>query len=206
MHLKRKDRAIDRLSHQTSFVAVGGTNPYDGHSVRGAPAILRWTPSSLCHEATHETVLDGLAQGQVRLGLGFETVFVTYSNDLQGQFRVPEATRMLWRSVDISRCEYSFLIEGMGIEDGCIGPIAHLVKDVPTVQMMQTAELGNFLSVSKIHLITPSEKNGGGSYAMELLSEIRVQAGTESRPVYEFITQGGQVYSTARPTRSSVCA
>ncbi|NIF29334.1 hypothetical protein F3J44_23580 [Pantoea sp. Tr-811] len=113
---------------------------------------------------------------------------------------------MLWRSVDISRCEYSFLIEGMGIEDGCIGPIAHLVNDVPTVQMMQTAELGNFLSVSKIHIITPSEKNGRGSYAMELLSEIRIQAGTESRPVYEFITQGGEVYSSARQARSPVSA
>ena len=133
-------------------------------------------------------------------------MFVTYSSDLRGQFNAPEATRMLWRSVDISRCEYSFLIEGMGIEDGSIGPVAHLVTDVPTVQMMQTAELGSFLSVSKIHLITPSDKNGGGSYAMELLSEIRIQAGTESRPVYEFITHGGQVYSSARHSSLAVNA
>ena len=105
---------------------------------------------------------------------------------------------MLWRSVDISRCEYSFLIEGMGFEDGCIGPVAHIVTDVTTIQMMRTAEAGNFLGVNKIHLIQPPAKNNQSSYTMELLSEIRIQAGTEENPVYEFITDAGRIYTSVR--------
>ncbi|ARQ73288.1 hypothetical protein B6D87_03295 [Pseudomonas fragi] len=105
---------------------------------------------------------------------------------------------MLWRSVDISRCEYSFLIEGMGWEDGCIGPVAHLVTDVSTIQMMRAAEVGNFLSVSKIHLIQPPATNNQGSYTMEPLSDIRIQAGTERNPVYEFVTDVGRIYTSAR--------
>jgi hypothetical protein len=125
-------------------------------------------------------------------------VFVTYNSELQGQFKVPESVRMLWRSVDISRCEYTFLIEGMGWEDGCIGPVAHLVTDVSTIQMMRAAEVGNFLSVSKIHLIQPPAKNNQGSYTMEPLSDIRIQAGTERNPVYEFVTDVGRIYTSAR--------
>lgn len=105
---------------------------------------------------------------------------------------------MLWRSVDISRCEYSFLIEGMGWEDGCIGPVAHLVTDVSTIQMMRAAEVGNFLNVSKIHLIQPPATNNQGSYTMEPLSDIRIQAGTERNPVYEFVTDLGRIYTSAR--------
>lgn len=125
-------------------------------------------------------------------------MFVTYNSDLQGQFNAPESVRMLWRSVDISRCEYSFLIEGMGLEDGCIGPVAHLVTDVTSIQMMRAAEAGNFLSVSKIHLIQSPAKNNQGSYTMEPLSEIRIQAGTEENPVYEFVTDVGRIYTSAR--------
>ena len=125
-------------------------------------------------------------------------MFVTYNSELQGQFKAPESVRMLWRSVDISRCEYSFLIEGMGWEDGCIGPVAHLVTDVSTIQMMRAAEVGNFLSVSKIHLIQRPAKNNQGSYTMEPLSDIRIQAGTERNPVYEFVTDVGRIYTSAR--------
>jgi hypothetical protein len=105
---------------------------------------------------------------------------------------------MLWKSVDISRCEYSFLIEGMGLEDGGFSPVAHLVTDVETVQMMRAAEQGEFLIVTNIHLILPPTKREQGAYAMELLSEIRIQAGTEENPVYEFITGTGHIYTSAR--------
>ncbi|MGO3986495.1 hypothetical protein ABI582_19200 [Pseudomonas sp. SAS7] len=139
-------------------------------------------------------------QGLKRAGHdGDGKVFVTSRNELQGQFNAPDGARMLWRTVDISRCEYLFLLEGMGIEDGCIGPVAHYVTDVPTVQKMRSAELGNFLSVSKIHLITPPEKNQHGSYVMELLSEIRILGDTGARPVYEFVTNDGRIYSSDRP-------
>lgn len=124
-------------------------------------------------------------------------MFVTYSSNLQGQFKTPGGVRMLWSSVDISRCKYSFLIEGMGIEDGGIGPVAYVVSDVATLQMMRVAEQGNFLSVSNIHLILSPAKSEQGSYAMELLSEIRVQAGTVENPVYEFVTSAGHVYTSA---------
>lgn len=100
--------------------------------------------------------------------------------------------------MDISRCEYSFLIEGMGLEDGAFGPVAHLVTDVETVQMMRAAEQGEFMIVTNIHLILPPPKREHGSYAMELLSEIRIQPGTEENPVYEFITGTGHIYTSAR--------
>lgn len=100
--------------------------------------------------------------------------------------------------MDISRCEYSFLVEGMGLEDGDFRPVAHLVTDVETVQMMREAEQGEFLIVTNIHLILPPAKREQGAYAMELLSEIRIQPGTEENPVYEFITGTGHIYTSAR--------
>ncbi len=123
-------------------------------------------------------------------------MFVTYSSNLQGQFRAPESVRMLWNSADISQCEYSFLVEGVGLEDGAIGPVAHVVSDVATLQMMRAGEQGNFLIVSNVHIILSPAKSKKGSYAMELLSEIRIQGGTESSPVYEFITKAGEVYTS----------
>ncbi|WEL57506.1 hypothetical protein PZ739_10235 [Pseudomonas kermanshahensis] len=124
-------------------------------------------------------------------------VFVTYGNELQGQFNAPEGSRMLWKSVDVSLRAYSFLVEGMGLQDGRIEPVAHLVDDVPTLQMMQSAETANLVNVSKIHLITPPSKNHHGKYSMEVLAEIRVVAGTEEKPVYEFLTEGGHLYTSA---------
>ncbi|MNJ29343.1 hypothetical protein D3C77_239050 [compost metagenome] len=126
------------------------------------------------------------------------SVFVTYGNELQGQFNAPEGVRMLWNSVDISLREYSFLVEGMGLQDGRFEPVAHLVDDVPTLQLMQSAEKANLLNVSKIHLITPPSRNNHGRYAMEVLAEIRIVPGTEERPVYEFLTEEGRIYSCAR--------
>lgn len=124
-------------------------------------------------------------------------MFVTYGNELQGQFNAPDGSRMLWKSVDVSLRAYSFLVEGMGLQDGRIGPVAHLVDDVPTLQMMQSAETSNLVNVSKIHLITPPSKNEHGKYSMEVLAEIRILAGTEEKPVYEFLTEGGRLYTSA---------
>jgi len=104
---------------------------------------------------------------------------------------------MLWKSVDVSLRAYSFLVEGIGLQDGRIEPVAHLVDDVPTLQKMQSAETANLVNVSKIHLITPPSKNDHGKYSMEVLSEIRVVAGTEEKPIYEFLTEGGRLYTSA---------
>ncbi|AOX08766.1 hypothetical protein Q5O_10315 [Pseudomonas putida JB] len=105
---------------------------------------------------------------------------------------------MLWKSVDVSLRAYSFLVEGMGLQDGRFGLVAHLVDDVPTLQMMQSAETINLLNVSKIHLITPPSRNDHGKYSMEVLAEIRVVAGTEEKPVYEFLTEDGRLYTSAQ--------
>ncbi|QPG63836.1 hypothetical protein HFV04_003425 [Pseudomonas sp. BIGb0427] len=99
--------------------------------------------------------------------------------------------------MDVSLREYSFLVEGMGLQDGRLEAVAHLVDDVPTLQVMQSAEKLNLLNVSKIHLITPPSRNNHGRYAMEVLAEIRVVPGTEERPVYEFLTEDGRIYSSA---------
>ncbi|WP_338444654.1 hypothetical protein QCL51_06815 [Pseudomonas sp. LTR0] len=104
---------------------------------------------------------------------------------------------MLWKSVDVSLRAYSFLVEGVGLQDGRIGPVAHLVDDVPTLQMMQSAETNNLVNVSKIHLITPPSKNDHGKYFMEVLAEIRIVPGTEEKPVYEFLTEDGRLYTSA---------
>jgi hypothetical protein len=123
-------------------------------------------------------------------------VFVTYGNELQGQFNAPDGCRMLWKSVDVSLRAYSFLVEGMGLQDGRFEQMAHLVDDVPTLQRMQSAETINLFNVSKIHLITPPSRNDHGKYTMEVLAEIRVVAGTEEKPVYEFLTEDGRLYTS----------
>lgn len=105
---------------------------------------------------------------------------------------------MLWRSVDVSLREYSFFVEGLGLQDGRIEPVARLVDDVPTLQLMQAAEEGNVVSVSRVQLITAPSKNNHGRYAMEVLSEIRIVPGTEDKPVYEFLTEDGRLYTSAR--------
>ena len=125
-------------------------------------------------------------------------VFVTYENELQGQFNAPESARLLWKSVDVSLCEYSFLIEGVGFQDGRIGPVTRHVADVHTLQRMQAAEEGNLLSIYRVQLIAPPSMNNHGRYSMDVLAEIRIVPGTEERPVYEFLTEDGQLYSSAR--------
>ncbi|USS54301.1 hypothetical protein [Pseudomonas kermanshahensis] len=125
-------------------------------------------------------------------------MFVTYQNELQGQFNAPESARLLWKSVDVSLCEYSFLIEGVGFQDGRIGPVARHVADVHTLQRMQAAEEGNLLSIYRVQLIAPPSMNNHGRYSMDVLAEIRIVPGTEERPVYEFLTEDGQLYSSAR--------
>lgn len=125
-------------------------------------------------------------------------VFVTYENELQGQFNAPESARLLWRSVDVSLCEYSFLIEGVGFQDGRVRPVTRHVADVHTLQRMQAAEEGNLLSIYRVQLIAPPSMNNHGRYSMDVLAEIRIVPGTEERPVYEFLTEDGQLYSSAR--------
>lgn len=125
-------------------------------------------------------------------------VFVTYENELQGQFNAPESTRLLWGSVDVSLCEYSFLIEGVGLQDGRIGPVTRHVADVSTLQLIQGAEKGILLMIDKVQLITPPSMNNQGRYVMDVLAEIRIVPGTEVKPVYEFLTEDGRVYTSAR--------
>jgi hypothetical protein len=71
------------------------------------------------------------------------------------------------------------------------------VSDVNELELLCAGEGLEALSVNQIQLIAPASMTKRAGVSMELLSEIRIQPGTESRPVYEFITKAGQVFTSA---------
>ncbi|WP_429433024.1 hypothetical protein [Pseudomonas sp. BS3782 TE3695] len=105
---------------------------------------------------------------------------------------------LFWATVNLSRCSFSFLIEGIGLDEGSIGPIARLVSDVDIVKAAYNGDSSVFMHVNKVHLITSPMMNEQTGYVMEVLAEIRLQPGTEVHPVYEFVTDAGRIYTSAR--------
>lgn len=123
-------------------------------------------------------------------------MFLTNRSELKGSFRKGADALLYWDSVNLSRCSFSFLIEGMGVDEEGIGPIARLVSDVEAVKAACNGDSHLFMHVNKVHLITSPVINEQPGYAMEVLAEIRLQPGTETRPVYEFVTNAGKVYTS----------
>lgn len=41
-------------------------------------------------------------------------VFLTKSDELQGRFRIEDSEVLFWKSINLSRCTYVFLVEGVG--------------------------------------------------------------------------------------------
>lgn len=124
-------------------------------------------------------------------------MFVTSGDALKGRFNAADSVRMLWKSVELNPVSYYFLIEGCGLVDGRFGPWVRLVSDVNELELLCAGEGLEALSVNQIQLIAPASMTKRAGVSMELLSEIRIQPGTESRPVYEFITKAGQVFTSA---------
>lgn len=124
-------------------------------------------------------------------------MFVTSGDALKGRFNTADSVRLLWKSVELNPVSYYFLIEGCGLVDGRFGPWVRLVSDVNELELLCAGEGLEALSVNQIQLIAPASMTKRAGVSMELLLEIRIQPGTESRPIYEFITKAGQVFTSA---------
>lgn len=124
-------------------------------------------------------------------------MFVTNGDALKGRFNAAESVRLLWKTVELNPVNYYFLVEGCGLVDGCFGPWVRLVSDVKELDLLCTGEGLEALSVNQVQLLAPASMTKRAGVSMELLSEIRIKPGTESSPVYEFITKAGQLFESA---------
>ncbi|MFG0528991.1 hypothetical protein ACF8FB_01390 [Pseudomonas sp. yb_2] len=93
---------------------------------------------------------------------------------------------------------YYFVVEGCGLVDGRFGPWVRIVSNVEEVDSLCKGGTAETLSVNKIQLIAPPSMTRRSELSMQLLSEIRIKPGSQTRPVYEFVTHDGQVYSNQR--------
>ena len=125
-------------------------------------------------------------------------MLVTKRTDLRGQFLAPDHLRLLWDSASLNADSYYFLVEGSGFVDGCLGPSMRIVSSVEAVDSLCKGDSVDFLSVNKVQLLAPPSITNQTEFSMRLLSEIRIKAGTEATPIYEFVTNDGQVFSSAR--------
>lgn len=123
-------------------------------------------------------------------------MFRTNESQLQGRFKMPDENLLLWKSVDLSHNQYSFLIEGVGFFDGTIGPSTRLVCDAASVQTICKSGDSEFHAVTKVYLISPPWMNRQSERLMEPLSEIRLQSSDKEPPIYEFVTMAGQTYTS----------
>ncbi|KAF4559919.1 hypothetical protein HBJ16_002528 [Pseudomonas sp. CES] len=125
-------------------------------------------------------------------------MLVTKRDDLQGQFLAPDHLRLLWNSASLNADSYYFIVEGSGFVDGCLGPSMSIVSSVEAVDSLCKGGTAEFLSVNKIQLMAPPSMTKQNEFSMQVLSEIRIQKGSQPNPIYEFVTRDGQVYSSAR--------
>jgi hypothetical protein len=124
-------------------------------------------------------------------------VFVTNGDALKGRFDSADNVRLLWKSVELNPVSYYFLVEGCGLVDGRFGPWVRLVSDVEELDLLCAGEGVEALSVNQVQLLAPASMTKRAGVSLESLSEIRIKPGTESSPVYEFITKAGQLFESA---------
>ena len=93
---------------------------------------------------------------------------------------------------------YYFVVEGCGLIDGCFGPWVRIVSKVEEVDTLCKGGTPEALSVNKIQLVAPPSMTHRSEFSMQLLSEIRIKPGSQPRPIYEFVTHDGHVYSNQR--------
>jgi len=132
-------------------------------------------------------------------------VFLTNRSELQGTFPSGDDALLFWNRIRLDRSRYSFLIEGVGLDEDGIGPIARFFSDIALVQRVCNGESSDFLQVNKIHLLAPPVLTEKPSFVLEPLSEIRLISDCEQRPKFEFVTDSGEVYLSEVPAvKSSV--
>lgn len=125
-------------------------------------------------------------------------MLVTKRTELQGQFLAEDSLRLFWNSASLNADCYYFLVEGFGLVDGALGPSVRLVWSVEVVDSLCKGGAMEFLSVNRIQLVAPPSMTKQNEFSMQVLSEIRIQEGSQPKPIYEFVTRDGQVYSSAR--------
>ena len=125
-------------------------------------------------------------------------VLVTNRAKLQGQFLAQDSLRLLWKSACLNRDSYYFVVEGCGLVDGAFGPWVRLVSSVDEVDSLCRGGQVDALNVNKIQLLAPPAMTKQSGFSMQPLSEIRIKEGSAASPVYEFVTQNGQIYSSSR--------
>jgi hypothetical protein len=109
---------------------------------------------------------------------------------------MPDENLLLWRSVDLTHNQYSFIVEGIGLFDGNLGPNMRLVCDADAVKTICNTGDSEFLGVTKIYLLSPPWMNRQEQHLLELLSEIRLKSSDKEPPIYEFVTMTGQTYTS----------
>ena len=122
-------------------------------------------------------------------------VFLTNSDDLKGRFKIGDSDVLFWKSINLSNCTYTFLVEGVGLNGGVLGPTAHLVSDVATVKVLLEEGCPEMMDIHQIYVIPPQSLRKTGC-SMEPLSQIRTRAGSVRAPVYEFITGTGHIFTS----------
>lgn len=125
-------------------------------------------------------------------------MLVTNRAKLQGQFLAQDSLRLLWASASLNPDSYYFVVEGCGLVDGSFGPWVRLVSSVDEVDSLCRGEQVDTLRVNKIQLLAPPEMTKQSGFSMHPLSEIRIKEGSAVSPVYEFLTQNGQIYSSTK--------
>lgn len=129
---------------------------------------------------------------------GGYTLLVTNQAELRGQFQAHDSLRMLWNSASLDPTGYYFVVEGSGVTDAGVGPTVRLVSSVEAVEALCKGSSPEFLSVNRVQLIAPPAMTKQPEISMQLLSEIRVEEGSEADPVYVFVTRDGQIFTSAR--------
>lgn len=125
-------------------------------------------------------------------------MLVTNRAKLQGQFLAQDSLRLLWTSASLNPDSYYFVVEGCGLVDGSFGPWVRLVSSVDEVDSLCRGGQVDTLRVNKIQLLAPPEMTKQSGFSMHPLSEIRIKEGSAVNPVYEFLTQNGQIYSSTK--------
>lgn len=125
-------------------------------------------------------------------------MLVTNRSKLEGQFFAQNSLRLLWKSASLNPDNYYFVVEGCGLVDGAFGPWVRLVSSVDEVDSLCRGGQVDTLSVNKIQLLAPPAMTKQSGFSMQPLSEIRIKEGSAASPIYEFVTQNGEIYSSTR--------
>lgn len=121
-------------------------------------------------------------------------MFRTTREDLQGR---PDEELLLWKTIDLSFSTYSFFVEGVGSINGKIGPCRKLVSDEETLLKLWQGE-SDFILVNQVSLFSPPWMNHQGKYLMEPLTKIILRNAERDPPLYEFVTETGQIYTSVQ--------